>query len=449
MILAGDNCGNPWHGLWSPDGLLLPNSDVMLVSPAPVGGGLGEFATPMADRDAVYPSAHGDSILVRVPGLPVPETSAAETAAGMAWKNYALLGGARRLLHGVPLGMNRWIYIDPNGKPWLAELRFPATSGQPRVVRFREFGVFRPAPTTTYHDYTFGGVMTLNASYIWEYEGTAVNGMWLADSSARGAKATVALLTAPVVWDVKHLDITGVPGVDLALATPSPFVNYEPPPTALSHTSGPLIISAGSVYYHHDENLLRMYDGETPLRCVIGADFEVTDVPYVDAVDGASTSGAASGDLVVICGANEFRLPFSTSMALTYDEDLLAWVGGHTATVPSAGFSRGSIGEASGAGALRTIVYGSLYLNWPIGACPMQLRVWRRTNNVFEVELVGMAGDFSPPMASDEIYSVCLVLPDRIIPTGERVKKSDEARYFSYHPITTELTQATTPRCYL
>lgn len=440
MILAGDNCGNPWHGLWSPDGLLLPNSDVMLLSPAPVGGGLGEFATPMADRDAVYPSAHGDSILVRVPGLPVPETSAAETAAGMAWKNYALLGGARRLLHGVPLGMNRWIYIDPNGKPWLAELRFPAASGLPRVLRFREFGVFRPAPTTTYHDYTFGGVMTLNESYIWEYEGFPVNGMWLADASARGAKATVALLTAPAVWDVKHLDITGVPGVDLALATPSPFVNYEPPPTALVHIDGPLIISAGNVYYHYDQNLLRMYDGETPLRCVIGADYDVSDVPYGD---GTSTSGTATGDLIVVCGASEFRLPFSTSMSIADGS------AGQTTVVPSAGWSRGGYGAVTGGGDLRAVVAGATYFHWPIGACPIQLRVWRRTNNVFEVELVGMPDDFSPPMASDEFYSVCLVLPDRIIATGERVKKSDEERYFSYHPITTALTQATSPRCYL
>lgn len=445
MILAGANAGNPWHGLWSPAGLLLPNSDLMEVSPVPVGGGISEFSTVMADRGALYPPEHGDCILVRVPGLPAPETSTAEAAAGMTWRNYALLGGARRILHGVELGMHRWIYVDADGKPWLAELRFPATSGQPRVVRFREFGVFRAAPASSYYDYTFGGAMTLDLG-AWFYEGTQVNGFWVADASATGNDVTVALLTAPAVWDVKHIGVSGVPGVDLAVSTASPFISYEPTPTAEGHDSGPYVITAGDVYFHHDSVGVRMFAGGPAVRCVVGVDYSVSNVDYVEVAPGASTGGTASGDLVVIAGSSEFRVPFSMSMSATYNGVTANWDAVQTTTISGAGYVRTDVVSKP---SLRDAIKASTGLWWPGHACKTTLKVWRRTNNVFEIELAGVPADFSPAMAADEFYSVALVLPDRIIPTGQRVKKSDEERYFSYHPITTELAQSDSPRCYL
>lgn len=445
MILAGRNCGNPWHGLWSPAGLVLPNSDIMALSPAPAGGGISEFPAVMDDRGVLYPGEHGDCILVRVPGLPSPETSTAEAAAGMVWRNYALLSGARRLLHGVELKLNRWIYIDPAGKPWLAELRFPAASGQPRVIRFREFGVFRAAVTATYHDYVAGGVMT-NSDGAWYAEGLQVNGFWLCDVSATGADATVSLLSSGVVWGMAHLAISGVPGVDLYVSSASPYIAYEPPPTATGHDSDPYVITAGDVYYHHDSLGVRMFAGGAAVRCVVGVDFSVSNVDYVDVAPGASTSGSAAGDLVVVVGANEFRLPFSISMTASYRDVTADWEAVQTTTIASAGYSRvDSVARPF----LRDVVKGATGLWWPGHACKTTLRVWRRTNNVFEIELAGDPSHFSPAMASDEFYSVALALPDRIIPTGGRVKKSDDGRHFSYHPITAELSQSTSPTCFL
>lgn len=445
MILSGRNCGSPWHGLWSPAGLVLPNSDIMAFSPAPAGGGISEFPTTMDARGVLYPGEHGDCILVRAPGLPSPETSAEESAAGMVWRNYALLGGARRLLNGVELGLNRWIYIDPAGKPWLAELRFPAASGQPRVIRFREFGVFRAAPTATYHDYAYGGGVMTNSDGAWYAEGFQVSGFWLCDVSATGGDATVSFLGVGV-WGLVHLAISGVPGVDLFVSSALPYIAYEPTPTATGNDDGPYIISAGDVYYHHDSLGVRMFAGGAAVRCVVGVDYSVSNVNYVDVAPGASTSGSATGDLLVVAGANEFRLPFSISMTASYRDAEADWLAVQTTTIVSAGYSRIDTAKEF---FVRDVVKGARGLWWPGHACKTMLRVWRRTNNVFEIELVGSPSDFSPAMASDEFYSVALVLPDRIIPTGARVKKSDDGRHFSYHPVTAELSQSATPTCYL
>lgn len=127
--------GHPWHGLVEDGVLTLPNAATMSY-PAPSAGGEADvlaFAvpgTPAVSRDAAQ--------------------TAADTAAGRQWLNYALISGHyARQLYGQNIGGNgSWLYAAPDGSRWLVTL-----AGVPNThdlttpwattvtcVRFGEFG---------------------------------------------------------------------------------------------------------------------------------------------------------------------------------------------------------------------------------------------------------------------------------------------------------------------
>lgn len=87
--------GCPWHGLVEIDTLTLPNSD---------------------QKSWATLNANGDADIVRLASPPSePNTTSEEIAAGMEWRNYALVTGKTRILHGKAMGTNHWIYVPSSG----------------------------------------------------------------------------------------------------------------------------------------------------------------------------------------------------------------------------------------------------------------------------------------------------------------------------------------------
>lgn len=105
--------GCSWHGLVQGGILALPNGGIMAY-PQPAGVYAQPNNTPVPDR-------FGETHRVAVPGTPAvtrsAEEAAADAAAGIDWRNEAVLGGANQMLHGHNLG--GWIYVDPAGDRWL------------------------------------------------------------------------------------------------------------------------------------------------------------------------------------------------------------------------------------------------------------------------------------------------------------------------------------------
>lgn len=137
--------GNPYHGTVQGGTLTLPNA-ITKTWPQP---------------DSTTPDIAGSTHLLMRPGQPEVvrsiEQAAADTAAGLQWRNKAMLSGGKLQLYGKNIG--GWIYIDPSGGRWRIEfvtplesivLGFAATlSLQMRVSRFGSFGGSDLTFTTT------------------------------------------------------------------------------------------------------------------------------------------------------------------------------------------------------------------------------------------------------------------------------------------------------------
>lgn len=94
--------GWPWAGRYLSGNLILGNGAACPVSvPAPVSG---------------------DSYLLKVPGLPEPDTTPAEAADGIEWRNYRIIAGRNAVLYNQQLGNDSWVYIDAAGHPWTCTL---------------------------------------------------------------------------------------------------------------------------------------------------------------------------------------------------------------------------------------------------------------------------------------------------------------------------------------
>jgi|GEM_PF-6279651 len=121
--------GCPWHGL-------VVNEQLELST--------GEFL-PWSLGQAL-PVQIGTACEIRVPGLPLPETTEADALAGRLWRNTALLAGCS--LHGRALPFNAWIYIAPDSSPWLVKPTFSPALGLPTSgsIRIERFGVLGGAP---------------------------------------------------------------------------------------------------------------------------------------------------------------------------------------------------------------------------------------------------------------------------------------------------------------
>lgn len=118
--------GSPWHGYMVGNKLTLDTGRTITVPES------------AAVRDS-------RTYLLRLPGLPVPETPPAQAALGMEWRNYALIGGGH--LHGANIGSPRWIYIDGAGKPWVmrVDLGYTQTQVLIDVTVERPYSHFDPA----------------------------------------------------------------------------------------------------------------------------------------------------------------------------------------------------------------------------------------------------------------------------------------------------------------
>lgn len=121
--------GCPWHGLVKGGQVYLPNGTQR---PYPQPPGAGWRA--------------GCAALIARPDMPVIETPDEQTAAGMEWRNTAILAG-KSGLHGRSLGAGAWVYIDPAGDRWrvtttlnTANLLTPPSAVTVKLERFGVLG---------------------------------------------------------------------------------------------------------------------------------------------------------------------------------------------------------------------------------------------------------------------------------------------------------------------
>jgi len=92
----------------------------------------------------------GGCIEVRNPQAPgntrTTEQQAADTTAGLEWRDYALLCGTQHAVNGGPvLGANKWLYCDANGLTWVVgiEQTQNANSVDVALKLYAQFGAFR------------------------------------------------------------------------------------------------------------------------------------------------------------------------------------------------------------------------------------------------------------------------------------------------------------------
>lgn len=104
--------GNPWHGIMNSDGQLTLDT-------GPVKAGL----RPVAIGSLIDTSR--EHILVRFAGQPAaPTATPRETAAGMIWKNDAILAGLRRQyspFSNISIGVNTWLWRTADLTVWVLE----------------------------------------------------------------------------------------------------------------------------------------------------------------------------------------------------------------------------------------------------------------------------------------------------------------------------------------
>lgn len=137
---------DPWHGLYrAADGMIEAANTVKTAIKGTPPDLLRSVPTASASPSLVS-LPDGSSILVRIPGLPVPTTPAAELSAGRTWLNYNILAGwSQRLAGNILIG---WIYIAADGSRWRVAVN-PTTSHtgiagsvsfEIVLYRFGEFG---------------------------------------------------------------------------------------------------------------------------------------------------------------------------------------------------------------------------------------------------------------------------------------------------------------------
>lgn len=190
--------GNPWHGL------------------AHSTPGAGPYVDLPNGSTRSIPAwdGFGDSYVIAIPGQPAVTTSTADAADGMSWLNYGILYGRDKYLYGQPLGALRWIHIDADSLPWLAEAGWAADL---LTVTLKRFGVFDGTPETyTYtsalvprsDDLSISSVVSLRLDDVdscgrqvvltfkqsLSTFGESVRAVWLLTLSGSASAATLSLL---------------------------------------------------------------------------------------------------------------------------------------------------------------------------------------------------------------------------------------------------------------
>lgn len=202
LISRVDTFGCPWHGLWESDLLLLSSnwSTIQWVS-------IGD---------------HGNADLIRIVGLPVPTRTVDEAAAGMAWRNYALITGSTRVFYGMQLGAGHWIYVPEIGNAfhlWISSVNTCTGTASGGAIDL----------TISAAQCVFGadtGVVTFDASLSdigqgqWEGEDITIvaAGVVLSAQSESGAKILIELQKAGVIIGWMEGTVTGTSLETLSLS---------------------------------------------------------------------------------------------------------------------------------------------------------------------------------------------------------------------------------------
>lgn len=184
----------PFHGLWKQGQITLPN------------GQQKTYPMPSGNVTELF----GNSRLVRVPGLAVPNRNpaeqAADLAAGREWRNYALLAGYEPVYAGTGISRTAptfgptdgcWLYVDPMLNVWRIRCfanwtggSTDAASGSIEVRRFGRFDGQAHAASSV----PFSGV-GIEGSPPFEYSDAPFRFL---NANSRGSEAWLATLFA---WD--------------------------------------------------------------------------------------------------------------------------------------------------------------------------------------------------------------------------------------------------------
>lgn len=186
--------GHPWHGIINiGTGQLTTNA-------GPVVSAVGTL--PLDDFTG---RGRGKVMTVKVPGIPAAVTPLESQALGWQFLDYAILSGGENRLYGFNIGSRRWIYVAPDGSPWLADFGIalsadvapPGFTGNLTVNLYR-FGQF-DAPdlerTVTVSGLSFpmsSAEVTLGFSAIPKNDAE----IYLNDISSDGSKALFSICQA-------------------------------------------------------------------------------------------------------------------------------------------------------------------------------------------------------------------------------------------------------------
>ena len=414
MILAGGKAGNPWHGVWTEDGLTLPN-DTVLDLPVAIDGGPNGWPAfyPIPEPWLTFwGPRHGDCLLVRVPDVPAPDTSAAEEAVGMTWLNYAMISGANRLLYGVPIGKATWIYLDDNDQPWLVEMLAVTETQQIYRFRFSSNLVFGENVTEVLFEYGVESDINVEPAVL-EASETGRRMAWALHQYSE----TIGHQLDPMP---QRFILTGVPGVDLDISEGTAATSFSNP-DLIWGDNGPW---TGNTYPagHLSRTVLLppywMYDGDDEISLRFVEDYDASAWPLVEN-ETWHVDRTLSGTLSILTPFGSFDVAFTSVI------------------------SEPSFGVFSFAFTTDDWSYSNDYT----GFLPWVYTV-RQTNKVVEV-VFSLEEVIDGTNLDVEVFSVCRVLPDRFEATGVTTTLDQIPGYMTYHPVTKELLESSSPVCFM
>lgn len=439
------NFGNPFHGYWVNGVFTLPNAAVKTLTQQPKGGAADFPEYGLAAAGNVYSGywpSHGDCQLVEIAGLPAPENTTADTAAGRTWLNYALISGASHLYCGKELGNNGFIYIDPANKPWHLRISKPNTNF---VIDFKKIGDF-------FGTNVIGSITVAEA-------GSGVSGVktvLVSDANSKGRTVCIDTFSnasyginlssrKPV-----RVVLTGTPNTNLA-------ATFSPLPAEETTGSGPLLT------HYQNPGVIAPIQVAPGDACITAINNAVTG--HKAAPTTTSTIYAAPGLLFdgdtenVVRSSTEWN--FGTS--ISFPSQL--WQG--DVVYASSGLWRLKIGSISTTepftivqtrtATTSTITWtfrGMQFTGDQLLTAPL-LYLIRRSSKVWEWVIAAVSGTMSPlgeiGGTTGSLYSLALVMPDRIERTNSLIPVSSlkSGRHFSYHPKTKELLAEVIPVCWL
>lgn len=421
--LAGTKAGNPWHGTWTEAGLELPNTTVMELPVAVDGGANGWPAYyPVAEPNlTINGPKHGDCLLVRFPDISVPETSEAEEALGMKWLNYTLISGANRLLYGVPIGKASWVYLDSNDQPWLVEIMPLLLGTSKERFRFSSRFIFGETVTEIIAEYDYGSDSVIASEKI------------VFDASQTGRSVACAQYyytettgnwVQPVV---SRWVLSGTPGVDLAISrevAETPFSDpdhiwgYGEPWVGIAYPAGHLSNTQLLAPYW-------VFDGDDAISLRAVIDYDASAWPLVEN-ETWHVDRTLEGTISVLTPFGSFDIAFTSTVSepsygvFSFAFEIDGW---------SYSYSQDDVGLTETSGFLPYIY------------------TVRQTNKV--VEVVFSAEWLSADNMDIPVYSICRILPDRFEATGVTTTFDQIPGYMTYHPVTKELLESSSPVCFM